>query len=780
MPHPRSKTIPVADFSRGTNQAPGFMRRAQGAAEEMVNLVVGVDGRPELRKGFTPIDADSISLGANNGRYANTDEYDQLIVAHWLGDMDTPNGIKRLYCVPRDASWVQDEGGRLIFIVIPDVTAIFIDVKLNRVFDWVLRRPSNAPGIRLDRTLADELPDAQRGSIYKKISDIAIVPNPFISEAVITVDVAQDVQFSISIWSSDGKIKDLSRGRDADMAGSPSQPQNRNSPYTPGRYQFVWDGRNAQGEQVAIRPDYYAVLTDGDGTVVRIERGAFVGADKVQGLTEQQTIEQFVGNLEEKAIDDGELKGGIGFRSGNYTLCYTYASSEYHMETRPSPIDDVYVYAFSDVRYEDDENESLSRAPVKIDVQIDNELPEWANEVRIYAKRGRALSEIKEAIETGWDFDLVGTITRSHLDTSTGTTFTWENEQRAEPFDLLDSYDHDGPPMNLRTIENYGIGIWGSTINQIYFTKIGDQGDQRIYTFPHENTLVPHDFPLSRSGQSPIMRIHAAAHDSALLAFKRDAIHIIRGKGLITGLYDPNTPVNVDIDASGVIDGTGTSSPRTIVTVGNAVYFVGSDKRFWRYGLDWRGNTRLTEIGLPIQKYLDDVADDELETLSAFLFQNCYHLITPRRLIVMDMSREYWTSFNWLLKDAFWSRGGWDAESILYGLDQNGAILTLYDGETDDGEPIPAVWRSNPVGMPSESVINGVIAVHTVPNRDAPLVKCRVDVDDQKGAERKYYPRSTNHYRCGMHKIGSRASVQLEVDKNFPKFDRIQIEVFPR
>ena len=39
------------------------------------------------------------------------------MVAHWLGDDDVPNGVKRIYYLSRDASWVQDEKGRLIFVV---------------------------------------------------------------------------------------------------------------------------------------------------------------------------------------------------------------------------------------------------------------------------------------------------------------------------------------------------------------------------------------------------------------------------------------------------------------------------------------------------------------------------------------------------------------------------------------------------------------------------------------------------------------------------------------
>lgn len=779
MPNPKVKLIPVADWSKGTNQAPGFMRKAQGAAEEMQDLVIDLQGRPIPRKGYAPADGRHISsLGTNIGQWANTREFDQLIVLHWLGDDDTPDGAKRVYAIPHDATWAQDENGRLCFVVVPGETPKIIDVKNNTRFEWRLQRPSNAPLITINREPSDEIDDASNASIYKKISDIGIYPNPFIGEGYITVDVVETVTFDISIWGLDGKIKDLDDGEFLpDTTDSPSQGREQmNNQYEPGRYQFKWDGTNDLGERVAISPNYFPTLTV-DGEVIRIDRAAFVGREAAPGLTERQTIEQFVGSLEEKAIDDGELKEGHGFRSGTYTFCYTYASSEYQMETRPSPIDDVYVYSFSDVRYRDDDDETLSRAPVKIDVEIDNELPEWADEVRIYAKRGRALRGVKEAIETGWDFDFIGKITRE-TGAAADTNFLWENEERGEPYDLLDSFDHDGPPDGLRGIVDYGVGLWGFTLNQVYFTKIGNYGDQRVYTFPHNNTLIPHEFPLTGSGQSPILDVHAAAHESALLAFKRDAIHIIRGKGVVSGLFEPDTVAQVDVDASGVIEGTGTQSPRTIITVGTGVYFVGSDRKLWRYGANWRGQTELDDVGLPIQKYLDELTDEEVENLVAFLYQNCYHLIMPERIIVLDMTRKYWTSFSWKMKDAFWSRGGINAESILFGLRQDGTIFRLYEGDTDFRIAIGGLWRSNPVAMPSESVITGIIAVHT--DKDPPLVKCRADVDDVEGVERGYIPKASNHFRCGMHKVGSRVSVQLKADVGFPRLDRIQAEIYPR
>ena len=731
MPGPRARLIPVADWSVGTNQAPGFMRRARGAAEEMIDLVVDLQGRPVPRKGYRNMNDDNLGLGTTNGAYANTRQFDQLVVVHWLGDEDTPAGIKRHYLLPRDASWVQDERGRLLYIADANENPIFIDLKDNVSYDWKLNAPSQGlfsmQLVGTDRSFRAERTGFSLGTMLPVLDPTAPATLPFYIRAFANTEL-EDA--SVRITTDAGVVvKVLFEG---------VLPR--------GEHRWLWDGRNETGEAVAVAP-YNAVLqiVQSDGTDVT-SSSRFRVSDRPTG-----SFDPYYVSYEPR------------------TICSTFANPELNFESLPSRLQQVHLFFWNE-----------SGDPPGFNVRFSlggSTTPNWATHLNIYTNQDFVSDEISRPIETGVEFYRLGDIPVSdNRAFGYDDTDLWTGE--LDTTNILDSYDHDGPVEGFHSIGAYGVGIWGAAGNRVYFNKIGNLGDQRIYALPSENALVPHSFPLSKSGQSPILHVHPAAHESALLAFKRDALHIIKGKGIISGLYNPNTVIEVDVDASSVIEGTGTASPRTVLTVGSAVYFVGSDRILWQYGSNWRGQTDLRDVGLPIQKYLNEVSDDDLENLVAFLYQNCYHLIMPKRVIVLDMTRQYWTSFSWQLKDAFWSRGGIDSESILYGLRQDGTILSLFDGDTDDGGTIGGLWRSNPVSMPSESVITGVIAVHT--ESKPPTVKCRTDIDDREGQVRSYIPKASNHFRCGMHKVGSRVTVQLETDTKFPRLDRIQAEIYPR
>ena len=143
----------------------------------------------------------------------------------------------------------------------------------------------------------------------------------------------------------------------------------------------------------------------------------------------------------------------------------------------------------------------------------------------------------------------------------------------------------------------------------------------------------------------------------------------------------------------------------------------------------------------------------------------------------MDMSREYWTSASWQLKDAFWSRGGLDSESILYGLTEDDELIELYQGNTDGGDPIGGTWESNPIPIPSESTLTGVMAVHTTD--PPPEITCAVTLDDIEDPEpRQFTPAKYNDFRYGTHKSGSRVSVRFSSDDGFPLLDGVQAELF--
>ena len=732
MAHPNADLVSIADFTKATLQAPAFLRAA-GAAEMMEDLVVSLKGRPIVRKGYEVVDISGLTIGTSEGSYT---EGDQIVVAHWLGDTDTPEGIKRLYHLPRGASYVQDEIGRLLFIVSRGFPPVFVDIKDNVTYNWDLTPPTTATdGSNFEMRIAGQgalnvnrnLADIESGDIEKAGINF-VFPNPSSAGAYIDIRALTDVTFATL------RILD---------AGGDTVRYLHEGPLAQGGHRFFFDGRNEARNTIA--------------------NGTYTAAFEMEDVS-GKTVEN-LDATENFSVTGVPSEPSQFYVSGQFRyVCFTYFNEELNIESRPSFVAKERVYFWH----------TLGEDPPDFDITINidtSDAPDWVTHINVYvSEEPTELQEYTKAIETGFDFFRLGSIELGSM--------TLENYVGVIDTDsvLLDSYEHDGPVDNFHVVGAYGVGVWGAALNRVYFNKIGRYGEQRIYAMPSENALVPHSFPLPRSGQSPILHIHPAAHDASLLVFKRDAIHIIRGKGVISGLYDPQTIVEVDVDASHVIDGVGTMSPRSVLTVGGAVYFVGSDNRFYQYGTDWRGRTDLRDVGLPIQQYLEDFSVSELENLVAFLHSNCYHLITPERVIIMDMTRKYWTSASWQLKDAFWSRGGVNAESILYGLLADDTLVELFKGDTDDGVAIGGVWHSNPVPVPSESAITGVLCVHTTD--PAPVVKCRVDIDDVEGETDEFIPEKSNDFRYGMHGSGSRASVRLESDDGFPLCDRIELEVF--
>ena len=751
-----AQIIPIANFVGGTNQAPGFMRRAQGAAEEMENLVLDLEGRPVIRKGYTVRQRSDLGgVGTDDNHYTDGE---QIAVVHWLGDEDTPEGIKRAYFLPRHASWVQDENGRLMFIAAPGEMSYFIDIKENVRYEWNLDRidfPVNMKFTTVHHgdwgtsNLGDERNEnamRSEGIDWIYSSGIAGVSDP--SRFYAVVQAATDIkslEVVIVQRQSTLGVDWLNPDDDEVTLYSGAIEQ--------GSYIWYWDSRDFTGEPVDADEDYRLIVkiheTDDRLRRVEIEQSEDDAEFSITWDTSSIEAEYF------------SVQKQLRF------VCVTYANPDLNIETRPSPIRAISVY---DVL----ENSRNREVEFGVEIGMGQNLwanaPSWATRIYVYASLERVPldHEITEAQQTGMTgFRRIAEFEENEL---------MGRAKAVRDGELLDSFDHDGPPDGLHVIGAYGVGLWGATQNHVYFNKIDGNGDQRLYALPSKNALVPHSFPLSHSGQSPILHIHPAAHEAALLAFKRDVTHIIKGKGIISGLYDPLLAVQVDVDASHVVEGIGTISGRTVVTVGSAVYFVGSDRIFYQYAPDWRGNARFRDVGLPIQKYLNEIPESDMPNLVAFLYRNCYHLITPNRVVIMDMSRNYWTAASWELSGASWSRGGVESESIIYATLIDGTIVELYTGDTDDGEAIGAVWHSNPLKIPSESVLSGVMMPHvTVP---PPTMRCRIDVDDVVGEAREFTPAKYNDFRFATFSAGSRIKVRLESDDGFPVMDRINAEVF--
>ena len=162
------------------------------------------------------MDTSGLSIGTRTGGYR---EGEQLVVAHWLGDESTPDGIKRLYYFDRDASYVQDEIGRLLFLVNRGDDPKFIDIKENRTYDWVLAPPGvnpdnenafdmeitgdiSSPYVTPPRNIMPPRPNFDAEENNTEIGRIGVTgyPNPAVTGSFIEVYASTDItQASVTV-----------------------------------------------------------------------------------------------------------------------------------------------------------------------------------------------------------------------------------------------------------------------------------------------------------------------------------------------------------------------------------------------------------------------------------------------------------------------------------------------------------------------------------------------------------------------------------------------------
>ena len=249
--------------------------------------------------------------------------------------------------------------------------------------------------------------------------------------------------------------------------------------------------------------------------------------------------------------------------------------------------------------------------------------------------------------------------------------------------------------------------------------------------------------------------------------FRHDTIHFLRGHGEIRGLYTPGTPLDIDVDASARRENIGTSYPRTVTTVKDAVLFLGSDKILYTMS-----GLRIKPFSLAIQPHIDKYTERQLRDTVAFEYRNCYHLALPDEVLVLDLQKGYWTMFDWRIKDIFWAQG---PENTLYAILRDNSLVELYNGDTDDGEGFTCEWESNEIKVPYQTVISGVHIYHDG-SASGPL-DVSMKANERPYDTRTFTPAEYNRFRQGFHTRGQRIQVKVE-DSNDEKLriDRIALE----
>lgn len=518
--------------------------------------------------------------------------------------------------------------------------------------------------------------------------------------------------------------------------------------------------------------------------------------------------------LESLRDDDGNYRPGGRALSNWFAFAYTFESIEFGFE---SPLSygnpfDFPTYSGGSYNHEYD-----------WEVYIPHQnLPDWVDRVNFYMQKETGVTESRDGAWfnpngtgiTYVKFGAIRFITQNDRDNFDPTRnpitlplvfFEWnEGDTNQIPSDFEDDLWPDGrgqywravPALTgffnietkvLETTETFDGDNVGAKIHpiMIYAERLwGWDREEQLLRFSKlgQYDSFPSDFAveLSASGQSHVEALVPAPTISAFFVFKQDAIHIIRGSGVVDGLRMKSI-ADTDLDASGVMLQHGTLSPRTIISGDNGIYFISRDKKLKYLTIDGYGNTNVKDVGIAIDDYLAELTIEEQKDLIAFLYDNCYHIIMPGYVLVLDIQRRYWTRLTWDLKDAFWSEGGAQGESILYAIRNKDSfgrftddIVRLYEGFQDEDALIPCEWESQDVQLPYETNVTGIIVQHTSEPQE---LSAELYMDDVLIKEFRGTPQKGNHFRISTYGYGHRARIRLKSDDGIPLINLLALEI---
>ena len=291
-----------------------------------------------------------------------------------------------------------------------------------------------------------------------------------------------------------------------------------------------------------------------------------------------------------------------------YSYLFTYINSTYNIESLASPREVVQMTTTSGQSIV-----LLNGLVQSSDLQIDG--------VRIYRTKGN-VSQTAATTDTPY---LLTEITGGSLNYGSSTLFT--DTGTLALGQSMEALEFDNPPADLKYVISYGNSLWGARkdSSKVIFCKEVD-GVPIPDAFPNDNADISHQFQVG-DFSDPITGLEPDVSGQQLQVFKQNSVTMVRGWGTISGLYTPNTAV--DLDASMVNNSAGTASPWSIVTEGGRTFFLGRDKQVWT-----SVGGQLTPISLAVQPILDQIPETAFHTNSdrpihAVGHNNKYYLAIP-------------------------------------------------------------------------------------------------------------------------------------------------------
>ena len=707
------KRITISQFNLGLKQTPASSQKGWLGASDMQNLEVDENGYLQIAGHLELSDIPLEGIG------------DNLSIFHWPGIPRKNDPVTKYYRTDDSAMAI----GRRAFFADSSGRPKWRDLATNEEYDWQIEPPSEAPTTRKTNAFAV----AGEADVYNKISNVQVIPNPFTDRGIVLFEVVSNINLRVTIFDfNNDLVAYLNPNDDLDNDAFVQ--------YTPGVHPLTWNARDQNNKPIS-RGVYFIKIETGDANnpiSIGSTRAGFLGFSDTGDEPRQQEIRA-------PFVDEGDLVEGIGFRGGNYLICYTYANLELGIETPPSPIGKVKVIAFQ-VEGQQANPKSFDRAPYWLELSnYLDDVPPWANHIKFYVKKGQVPDDVVKVKDTPYsnNFAYVGGPVRASLRDAFEAYWIFSNEHVAPQHQFLPFVDENDPPINDASnlvVYSARTWFWDKADQSIRFSLIDGSGVSRWDIFPYQGAPIPHAIRFEGASQGNATGIHIMPGSGGLYVFFQDSIGVIRGKGLIGGMYSADLSPITDLDASGGLRGVGSSSPRGITDNGSTTYFVGSDYKI--HALAGSKTLTTTDISIDIQEFLKQASEEELRDAVLTYYDRNLHLFIAGKCLIYDLQRKYWKKFNWDMSDAIWAPGGDLTDSTFFGL-KGARLHHLYKGDTNQLE---WYYTSNDIIVPDRTRL---VAIYCEYSGAPKTIQIKIDADDKVGTWMSFTPMRGNKFRFG-------------------------------
>lgn len=479
----------------------------------------------------------------------------------------------------------------------------------------------------------------------------------------------------------------------------------------------------------------------------------------------------------------GSTSGGNLLQNGWYGYAITYLNQDYGIESYPSK-----VIADSDndqtrkgvVRIAGDTNDSDGM--VDLTGLTDSNDPQISHK-RIYRTTLQESADLAASAQLYLIATIQDTLT-SYQDVG-GTADDVLITQTP-----LYSLNTTGPPTTLKHITHYAGRIWGAlqSSSTVIYTEIGGDTAPIYDSFPSATADVPHLFYVSTGDGDQITCLQPSSSGQELQIFKQNSLTLLRGTGEVSGLL----PISIsaanayaDLDGSFVNPSAGAVHSRSVVTGAGRTFILAQDRQIWSV---LQGQMQV--FSLPIQPFLDNIKEERLDDVVAWVHQNKYYIAFPRsatsnyndQVAVYDLAKQYWSLFDSYSSSAVNDRisaavsvPSQDKMYVAVSTDGTDYYVSEYltSDDTDAGVTITPSYTSNQIKLPMESSIN---AVYVYPQGTGSAVEVKV-MSPVGGtlASGSFTPKRSNRFRRGLFARGEDFKVEVS-GTGLDSVERIEVE----